>query len=82
MLRQNGGLGIKDAIDLLFEPVGLGVGLGIVRAIDIFDVFLEILQGMKDAQMMESLREDLGDHRAVVLAQVGDDHSGVVAFGA
>ena len=50
--------GVKDTIDLLFEPFSGRIVFGIIRSIDIFDVFLEILQSMKDAQMMESLRED------------------------
>jgi hypothetical protein len=40
------GVGVKDAIDLLFEGIGFGVGLGIVGAVDLFDMFLDILQGI------------------------------------
>ena len=57
------------------------MGLGIVGAVDRFDVFLDILQGMKDAEMVRGLGEDLGDDRAVVLAQVGDNDIGMIALG-
>ena len=80
--RFGRGLGVEDVVDELFELLGFGVVLGVVGAVNIFDVFLDVLQGVEDAQVMGGRGEDLRDDGAVILAQIGDDDGGVVAFGA
>lgn len=59
---------IEDGIDLLFKQLGFRVLLGIPWAIDIFDVFLDILQGMKYALMVFRVGKYLGNARAIILA--------------
>jgi hypothetical protein len=79
---QGQGFGVKDAIDLLLEPLNCRMLLGIARAVGVLDMLLGILQGMEGAFVMHGLREDPGDHRAVVLAQVSNDDLRMVALGA
>jgi hypothetical protein len=44
-------------------------------------MLLRLLQRVEDAFVMCGLRKDLGDHRAVILAQIGDDDLRVVTLG-
>ena len=78
---QGQGFGVEDALDLLLELLGLRMLRGIVRAVGRLDMHLRLLQSMEDAFVMLSLRKDLGDHRAVVLAQVSHDDLRMVALG-
>jgi len=55
--------------------------LPIVLAVDLPQLPVPGLQRVKDALMMLGLRKDAGDHRAVVLVQVGHDDLGMVHFG-
>ncbi len=78
---QGQGFGVEDVIDLLLELLGLGMLLGIVRAVGILNVLLRLLQSMEDAFVMDGLRKDLRNHRAVILAQIGNDDLRVIALG-
>ena len=85
---QGQGCGVKDAIDLLPELRGLAMWLRIVRALGVLDMLLRLLQSMEHACVMCGLRKDpsassgqaLGDHGAVILAQIGDDDLRVIAL--
>jgi len=50
----------------------------IVWAVGVLDMFLRLLQGMEDAFVMHGLRKDLGNHRAIIPAQIGNDDLRVV----
>ena len=82
---QGGSVGVsggKEFVDLLLEARGWWVILGVAGAVDLFQEPLCGLERMEDALMMDGLGKDLGDDRAVVLAQVGDNDVRVIAFGA
>ena len=78
---QSQGFGVKDAIDLLLELRGFWMLRGIIRAVDVLDMPLCLLQSMKHAFVMYGLRKDLGDRRAVILAQIRYHNLRLVALG-
>ena len=76
-----GGLGVEDVVDAVFELVSFRVLAGIVRAIDRLDVLLDVLQSVKDTRVVFGVRKDPADHRPVILAEVSDNHLGMIALG-
>jgi len=72
-------LGGKDAVDGLLQGHCCGNVL-VILAIDLPHLPLGVLQGMKDALVMDGLRKDRLDHPPIVLPQIGDDHLGVVTL--
>lgn len=54
---------------------------GIIAPIDIAKILVDILEGVEDALVVDGLREDGGNDRAIILAQIGNNNLGMIAFG-
>ena len=75
------GLGIKDTHHLLAECFNLRMGFGVGVAIDLFEVLVKFLQGVKDTFVMSRLGKNMGDQWPVIDPHVSNDDTRVIAFG-